>query len=314
MYLLYAKDRAELADRTRLFEQYMEPCLRILERHPTPADVTADLPEIADYLQVCRWPFRRLEYSLALQVLLDHLKPDDSYLDAGCGVTPLAHALAGRGVRSYGCDYSDRVIQGLRRLDMASVYGTPVVHSCEDLTALSYPSDYFDAISCISVLEHIPAPHDQTAVKELLRVLKPGGVLVVTVDFEPTGHSSAHYQRIRHYVRRAAALLAGGQPFEVYRAYRRRREATAVVQNGMARVPRVANECYRFEHLATDIAPLLQGYERELAVPYSRDIGNVEPDRAAAFWALGQPGKEPQGRTVLPVGWGVEKSAVLTSA
>ncbi|MCB0595913.1 MAG: methyltransferase domain-containing protein [Lewinellaceae bacterium] len=53
-----------------------------------------------------------------------------------------------------------------------------------DLTGLKYEDDYFDSILCSHVLEHIP--DDRLAMRELFRVLKPGGwaILQVPVDTE----------------------------------------------------------------------------------------------------------------------------------
>lgn len=48
-----------------------------------------------------------------------------------------------------------------------------------DLTRLAFRSDTFDLVVASHVLEHIP--DDRTAVEEVLRVLKPGGVAVLPV-------------------------------------------------------------------------------------------------------------------------------------
>jgi SAM-dependent methyltransferase len=55
----------------------------------------------------------------------------------------------------------------------------------QDARQLSYPSDYFDLITSISVFEHI-APEqngDIPAINEMARVLKPGGFAIITVPF-----------------------------------------------------------------------------------------------------------------------------------
>ncbi len=53
--------------------------------------------------------------------------------------------------------------------------------SSENAIRLSYPDNYFDVITTISVIEHIPDNGDQMAIKELWRVLKPKGKLIITI-------------------------------------------------------------------------------------------------------------------------------------
>lgn len=48
-----------------------------------------------------------------------------------------------------------------------------------DITSIPYDNDNFDLIICNHVLEHIP--DDKKAMKELYRVLKPGGIAVLQV-------------------------------------------------------------------------------------------------------------------------------------
>lgn len=50
-----------------------------------------------------------------------------------------------------------------------------------DITDIQYPENSFDAIICNHVLEHIP--DDLKAMKELYRVLKPGGWAILQVPF-----------------------------------------------------------------------------------------------------------------------------------
>ena len=49
----------------------------------------------------------------------------------------------------------------------------------------------FDAILCTEVLEHIPYPIE--TIKELSRLLKPGGVLLLTAPFSSIPHMAPYY-------------------------------------------------------------------------------------------------------------------------
>ncbi|MBV6405747.1 MAG: methyltransferase domain-containing protein [Flavobacteriales bacterium] len=55
-----------------------------------------------------------------------------------------------------------------------------------DVTALPFPADRFDLVICSHVLEHVP--DDRTAMRELFRVLRPGGlaILLVPMSARPT--------------------------------------------------------------------------------------------------------------------------------
>lgn len=50
---------------------------------------------------------------------------------------------------------------------------------CEDMQRLSYADESFDLITHTEVLEHVP--DDRRAMRECLRVLRPGGVMLFTV-------------------------------------------------------------------------------------------------------------------------------------
>ena len=54
----------------------------------------------------------------------------------------------------------------------------------QDGRALTYPDASFDAAFSVSVIEHIPDRGDSQAIKELVRIVKPGGLIVVTVPYD----------------------------------------------------------------------------------------------------------------------------------
>jgi len=75
VYVLYAENKQDLDRKSQLFEEHMEPMLQKLERAYTSGAIPTDIPEIPQYLQVCLWGFRQLEYTFVLDALLRHLEP-----------------------------------------------------------------------------------------------------------------------------------------------------------------------------------------------------------------------------------------------
>lgn len=62
----------------------------------------------------------------------------------------------------------------------------PRVHRIlSDLVDLPYPDSSFDVVTCISTLEHLSQEDRKLAVAELSRVLKLGGLLILTADNYP---------------------------------------------------------------------------------------------------------------------------------
>jgi len=60
-------------------------------------------------------------------------------------------------------------------------WDTSRVDIISDITQIPEPDRSFDAVMCVEVLEHVPAPVQ--ALRELSRLLRPGGILLVTAPF-----------------------------------------------------------------------------------------------------------------------------------
>jgi len=73
----------------------------------------------------------------------------------------------------------------------------------QDGRKLTYADSSFDRVYSISVIEHILADGDSTCVKEIARVLRPGGRVVITVPFSPTSRDD--HRRGNYYWAEAAA-------------------------------------------------------------------------------------------------------------
>jgi len=105
------------------------------------------------------------------------LSRDMRLLDAGCGSGQWAIAFAERGVRVTGIDLSPEMIRLAR--DDASASGLDIEWRTGDVTRLADPLAVFDAIHARVLLQFVPDVPG--ALRELRRVLKPGGRLLASV-------------------------------------------------------------------------------------------------------------------------------------
>ena len=108
-------------------------------------------------------------------------------LDAGSGLTFFPHFVASQlpAERIECCDRDPAMERDARRLrPPASEW---VYYGTQDLARLSYADASFDCAYCISVLEHT-AERERIA-DEFHRILRPGGLLVVTIDVSLDGRA-----------------------------------------------------------------------------------------------------------------------------
>jgi SAM-dependent methyltransferase len=107
-------------------------------------------------------------------------------LDAGSGVTFFPYLLSRRLDVEVTCvDNDQRLVSPHRQLRQRT--GASVAFKAADLRRLPEPDACFDIAYCLSVLEHTAGRHD--IVSELSRVLRPGGMLVVSFDIAPDADS-----------------------------------------------------------------------------------------------------------------------------
>jgi SAM-dependent methyltransferase len=108
--------------------------------------------------------------------------PAGRVLDAGSGITffPFLVACAGHEVTC--CDSDEGLGLGDRFAAAAGATGLPVAFRSAVLTDLPFPDGHFDAITCLSVLEHVPPDMYPAIVDSMAAVLRPGGRLVLTMD------------------------------------------------------------------------------------------------------------------------------------
>ena len=92
-------------------------------------------------------------------------------LDVGCGRGVTLQSLAGDGFETHGFEVSDDAIEGLDNRIQTRVGAS--------LSDVRYSANFFDEVIVWHVLEHVPEP--AATLREIHRILKPGGIVVVAV-------------------------------------------------------------------------------------------------------------------------------------
>lgn len=106
------------------------------------------------------------------------IKAKEKVLDCGCGegLYLLAINETSQDAEIYGFDIDSASIE-IAKKHLAK--STNVDFRIGNICNMPYPDNFFDKICCSEVLEHVE--DDKKALKELRRILKPSGRLVITV-------------------------------------------------------------------------------------------------------------------------------------
>jgi SAM-dependent methyltransferase len=139
-----------------------------------------------------------------IEILMRHLAGlgyipnwDGVVLDFGCGVGRLTQALGYYFDSCTGVDISDVMVQQARSLNE--------LPHCRYLATsnipLPFPADAFSFVYSNIVLQHIPRRFAKKYLREFVRVLKPGGLLVFGVqDSYAMPNLSSLLTRLRHVI------------------------------------------------------------------------------------------------------------------
>jgi SAM-dependent methyltransferase len=127
------------------------------------------------------WSQRAIEYPWVL-AQIKRLKSNALILDVGCAESLLSHELIARGFRVIGLDIRDYPFKNRQMLFVK-----------RNILDTKLPNDMFDAIIVVSTIEHIGLSAygqltlddegDVKAMKELYRILKPKGIIILTTPY-----------------------------------------------------------------------------------------------------------------------------------
>lgn len=169
--------------------------------------------EIMYRVEQSHWWFRGKQFLLRRNLIpLDQTGLEHGrVLDIGSGTGITLKVLEGFG-NAYGLELSQRAIDFLKKRHLKRII-------CAD-ASLSLPlkSDTFQTITCLDVLEHLD--NDVVLLKEMLRVCKPGGHILLTVpalDIFWSPHDVALHHK-RRYTRKGLLQSFPGLNCKVIKA------------------------------------------------------------------------------------------------
>jgi SAM-dependent methyltransferase len=121
--------------------------------------------KVNDYFEACTAPENRF--------ILRHMGNITGLrlLDLGCGAGENSVYFAKQGARCVASDYSPGMVEVA--LQLAAANGVKIEGRTMNAIALDCPDNTFDFVYASNLLHHLPEP--ETAIREMHRVLKPGG-------------------------------------------------------------------------------------------------------------------------------------------
>lgn len=258
---------------------------------------------------------------------LAKLRPSDHVLDVGAGTGVVALEAARRlGASGHvnAIDLSEGMLAAAERLAASDPAGQRIAWQCMDAEALSFEEAHVDAVLSLFALLHFPNP--LAALREMLRVLKPGGQLILALGSRPPLATTAGLlhglQMLPQLVRRRFGWELAAPAFldalvEKYLPKSHADEQSALASHGHGRVESVQMLAQQagFTKITTDWVGYIHKIETpeefwELQRTFSslarKRINDAEPAQATAlkeeFMASCKRVLANGGRLVYPVG------------
>ncbi|MBC7230771.1 MAG: methyltransferase domain-containing protein [Actinobacteria bacterium] len=127
----------------------------------------------------CGSPFYR-HYHASFLANFRTLPPGSIILETGCGLGHDGLELLRAGYRLVETDIAPGQLARARELHLSSGYGASSAHLLADAERLPLASGCCDGVLAVASLHHLPDP--LAALREMHRVLRPGGMLVLGTE------------------------------------------------------------------------------------------------------------------------------------
>lgn len=133
------------------------------------------------YIKDNEYPPLKYRHKYILEMISEEgLSENSTILDVGCGPGELIIDLSKKFNSIIGIDISDEMIRiAVEKKNESDMNGKSIAFTTGDIEKLDFQDNYFDVAICSGVVEYLE--NDDLWVKEIKRVLKTGGLLIVNV-------------------------------------------------------------------------------------------------------------------------------------
>ncbi len=175
----------------------------------------------------------------------------------------------------------------------------------QDATALPYEDDSFDNALCVSVVEHMGRGNDTSALREIHRVVKPGGTLYLTTMVAAEGHDvfvgDEIYGNASERVDEGRVFFEHVySPEEFAKLTQEADWTTTELEYAVQRRPKIQDRFYRFAPFSYLVGPWLRlWFPRTITTSNSVDVVTSLADGRSAIVnaTLVKPSTERQAST-----------------
>jgi 2-polyprenyl-3-methyl-5-hydroxy-6-metoxy-1,4-benzoquinol methylase len=221
------------------------------------AELASTLDNLDGADNYAEWIFELIEPYLGHEVL-----------EVGAGHGTFTEMLARTAKRVVACDLSERCVSRLRER-FSGEESVEILHGSVDSAAAHGP---FDSVILINVLEHIE--DDDGALRELARLLRPGGRAVLWVPafsllYSDFDRKIGHYRRYRRPELRTQLLRAGYEVRDIRYVNTVGAVAWLVLARFLRRTPTNGTPVKVFDRY---FVPLLKRLERRWQPPFGQSV------------------------------------------
>lgn len=126
------------------------------------------------------------------ELALDYISSQSTVLDCACGPGYGARILAPKAAKIIAADLDLKTVRNAA----SGKYFDNITFQTADVTALEFAENSFDAVTSFETVEHVdPGLY----FKEMLRVIKPGGLLILSTPQNSMGQVPVNSQHLREF-------------------------------------------------------------------------------------------------------------------